>query len=188
MKRLFSIVLALAIAVTGSAQDGRKYEIRSGIAKMVTEAMGQKMESTVYFDNYGALETDRVNANGMEISTINKEGKTYVVNHTMKNVRSAPAQNEINFLNLTEEIIKQYKIGMIGFEKIGEWNCQKYTYEIDSMGQTLTCTAWVWKGIAVKNVAQSGGMEIILTMTELQENAKVDPAVFEVPTFQLTEP
>ena len=183
MKKFLSIVCVLAIAVSAFAQDAKKYEIKSGIVKTVTEVMGQKIEATAYFDNYGALEASKMNTNGMEICTINKEGKTYVVNYTMKNVQTVPQQAEINFLNLSEAVMKQYKIGMIGFEKVGERDCQKYTYEVSTMGQTVKSTAWVWKGIALKNVTEASGMTITMTVTEIQENAAVDPAVFEVPTF-----
>lgn len=183
MKKFLSIVCVLAIAISAFAQDGKKFEIKSGIAKMVTEVMGQKIESTVYFDNYGALEASKMNANGMEICTINKEGKTYMVNYTAKNVQTVPQQADINFLNLTEDVMKQYKIGMVGFEKVGERDCQKYTYETSVMGQTVKSTAWVWKGLTIKNVTEAGGVTVTITAAEIQENAEIDPAVFEVPTF-----
>ena len=56
-----------------------KYEINSGIVKTVMDMMGQKVESTLYFDNYGAQEATVTKmatpAGEMEVSTITKDGR-----------------------------------------------------------------------------------------------------------------
>lgn len=187
MKKVLSIVILLAISVSVFAQDGKKYEIKSGIVKTVTEVMGQKVEATAYFDNYGAIEASKTKTPSpmgeLDLTTISKDGKTYVVNHTMKNVQTVPQQQEINFLNLTDEVIKQYKVVMIGIEKIGERECSKYIFEMSMMGQTISSTAWVWKGITLKSVSQANGMTITVNVTELQEDAAIDASIFDVPTF-----
>ena len=53
----YAIALLMCIAVAAMGQETvKKYEMKSGIAKMKMFLMGQEIESTVYFDNYGALE------------------------------------------------------------------------------------------------------------------------------------
>ena len=96
--------------------------------------MGQKIESKGYFDDYGNLQSSKANTFGMEISTILRDGKTYMVNHSAKQVQEVPAQESINYLDLTDEIIAQYKIQEVGKETVAGKDCVKYTMEVSQMG------------------------------------------------------
>jgi hypothetical protein len=75
--------------------------------KVVTEVMGQKAEGVAYFDDYGALEASKSEANGMEVITIARDGKTYVVIPSAKQVREIPAQQSVNYLNLTDDVVEK---------------------------------------------------------------------------------
>ena len=77
MKRVLSLFAALMMAMAVMmAQDApKRYGIKSGEVKTVTEMMGQRIESPSWFDNYGALMASKANANGMEVSTIMRDGK-----------------------------------------------------------------------------------------------------------------
>ena len=113
MKRLFVVIATLLMAaVMMTAQDGaRKYGVKSGTAKVETEMMGQKVEITSWFDDYGALEATLTKMGGMEATTISKDGKSWMVNPAMKMVQEVPAQQEqVNFMNLTDELIAKYKL------------------------------------------------------------------------------
>ena len=61
MKRFMVMCMSLLVATTMlMAQDGaKKYGIKSGTITMVSEVMGQKIESKSYFDDYGALEASK---------------------------------------------------------------------------------------------------------------------------------
>ena len=116
MKRLFTALFAFTVMAVGLiAQEApKKYGIKSGTVKAVTEVMGQKAEGISYFDNYGALEAGKSQANGMEVLTITRDGKTYMVVPSVKQVREMPAQESVNYLNLTDDVIEKYKIKEIG--------------------------------------------------------------------------
>ena len=109
-KKLISLVLLLASAAgVAMAQDGHRYGIKSGILTQKSEMD----ETTVYFDNYGALEAQKMKMNFMgmdtEMTIIRKDGKTYMVNAAEKQVQEMPAGGgmggaDINFLNLTDAV------------------------------------------------------------------------------------
>ena len=175
MKRLFVFVAALLMAaVMMTAQDGaRKYGVKSGTAKVETEMMGQKVEITSWFDDYGALEA----------TTISKDGKSWMVNPAMKMVQEVPAQQEqVNFMNLTDEIVAKYKIKEIGKETVAGKECVQYSLEVEQMGQTVKMKVSVWKGYSMKSVSSVMGMDITATVTEFTE-CDVDPSHFEIPVF-----
>ena len=144
--------------------------------------MGQKIESKGYFDDYGNLQSSKANTFGMEISTILRDGKTYMVNHSAKQVQEVPAQESINYLDLTDEIIAQYKIQEVGKETVAGKDYVKYTMEVSQMGQTLKLTVSVWNGIPMKTVTNANGTEMTATVTEVTEG-DVDASLFEVPSF-----
>lgn len=189
MKKLTVLAVLLTVTFAAMAQEApKKYGIKSGIARTVTEVMGQKMEAMAYFDDYGALEASKTKTSvpgmgEMEIATISKEGKMYMVNYTNEQVQEMPQQETINYLNLTEDVIKKYKIQEVGKEMIGERECIKYTQEISQMGQTAAVTAWVYKGFTLKAVTKMGGMEVVVEVVEFTEDAYVLPQTFEVPSF-----
>ena len=79
-RKIITLFLLLATAAgVATAQDGHRYGIKSGIVTMKSE-MG---ETTVYFDNYGALEAQKMKMNFMgmntEMTIIRKDGKTDMV-------------------------------------------------------------------------------------------------------------
>ena len=75
MKHLFIIS-----ATTLTAQESpKRYGIKSGEYKTVTEVMGQKVNFHTWFDNYGALSRSDESSMGISITTLLKDGKTYFV-------------------------------------------------------------------------------------------------------------
>ena len=117
MRRFFTILPMLLIASTLlMAQDAsKKYGIKSATITTVSEVMGQKIESKGYFDDYGNLQSSKANTFGMEISTILRDGKTYMVNHSAKQVQEMPAQESINYLDLTDASIRLRKSEMMSW-------------------------------------------------------------------------
>lgn len=188
MKKIFSVLALLALTVAVLAQEPvKKFEIKSGIVKNVTEVMGQKMESTLYFDNYGAQQATTMKvatpAGQVEITTIVKDGKTYVVNTTSKQVQEIPTQEEVNYLNLTDEIKAKFKVNEAGTETLDGKVCTKYTEVIEQNGQKVDATVWVWKGFPIKTELSVSGMKATTNAVEFNENAVVLPIVFEIPKF-----
>lgn len=184
MKRLVLLLSVLLVASTIlMAQDAsKKYGIKSGTITTVSEVMGQKIESKGYFDDYGNLQSSKASTFGMEISTILRDGKTYMVNHSAKQVQELPVQESVNYLDLTDEIIAKYKIQEVGKETVAGKDCVKYTMEVSQMGQTIKLTVSVWNGIPMKTVTNANGTEMTATVTEVTEE-EVDASLFEVPSF-----
>ncbi len=184
MKKIFSLCAVLLVAVAAMAQNGTKYYgIKSGTIKIEMDMMGQTIPSTIYFDDYGAKQATSINMMGMEMTQINKDGKMYLVNKGEKSVQEMPQQQEqINYLNLTDEIKAKYKIKEVGKETVAGKECTTYTVEVSQMGQTVKTTVSVWNGIAMKTVADAGGFSMSQKVTEVKE-APVDAAIFEIPKF-----
>ena len=184
MKKIFSLCAVLLVAVAAMAQNGTKYYgIKSGTIKVEMDMMGQTIPSTIYFDDYGAKQATSMSMMGMEMTQINKDGKMYLVNKGEKSVQEMPQQQEqINYLNLTDEVKAKYKIKEVGKETVAGKECTTYTVEVSQMGQTVKTTVSVWNGIAMKTVADAGGFSMSQKVTEVKE-APVDAAIFEIPKF-----
>jgi hypothetical protein len=119
---------------------------------------------------------------GMEMTQINKDGKMYLVNKGDKSVQEMPAQESINYLNLTDEAIKKFKVKETGKETVSGKECTVYTAEISQMGQTAKATVSVWNGFPMKSVIDAGGFGITQKIVEIKEGP-VDASLFEVPKF-----
>lgn len=185
MKRFITLFAALMTAMTVTfAQDApKRYGIKSGEIMTVTEMMGQKIESPSWFDDYGARIVSKARANGMEITQIVRDGKTYMVNHAAKQVQEMPTQESINYLDLNEATIAKYKIVEDGKETVAGKECTRYKMEVSQMGQTVKLTVSVWQGLPMKTVTSTMGMDITATITEVTE-CEVDASLFEIPSFE----
>lgn len=191
MKQLASIVILLTITIAAVAQVDtvRLFGVKSGIAKSETMFLGKKTDSTTCFDNYGALMASKTfestpGAGEMEMVTISKNGRCYIVNNTTREVQEVPVENNINYLNLNDAVVKKYNITETGKEVIANRECTVYTEEISDMGPATKVTVWVWKGFPMKTVTAAGGINITVEVVEFTENAPVLPRNFDVPTFK----
>ena len=181
MKKILSICAVLLVAVTAMAQNGR-YGIKSGSYKTSMDMMGNAIEQTTYFDDYGAKEMTSMNMMGMEMTQITKDGTMYLVNKGEKSVQEMPGRESVNYLNLTDEVIAKNKIKETGKETVAGKECTVYTAEISQMGQTAKATVSVWNGIAMKSTIDMGGFAITQKVVEVKEGP-VDASLFEVPKF-----
>ena len=188
---LASLLMLVSLGLT--AQENapvKKYGFKSAIAKISTDMMGQKVESTAYVDEYGAKECQKakVEVPGMgavETGSIVKDGKSWSINYTMKQVQEVEIkpEDQPNFLNITEEAKKKFKIQEAGKEKVLDFDCDVYTLETEAEGMTAKLKVWCYKGFTLKSETELMGMKIITAVTEFKENAMVLPQVFDVPKF-----
>lgn len=185
MKRFIVCCLSLLAATTLMLGQNapKKFEIKSGRFTLVSEVMGQKVESKNYFDDYGNLQASVTSAFGMELTTISRDGKTYMVNAAAKQVQEMPVQESVNYLDLTDEVVAKYKIKEVGNETVVGKECVKYTMEVSQMGQTAHITVSVWQGIPMKTVTSVSGTDVAATITEIVEEP-VDASLFTVPSFE----
>lgn len=191
MRKLFLSLALFAATIAATAQETTKsYEIKSGIVRINTSVMGQTVESTTYFDNYGAVSASKSKtavpgAGEIEVSTITKDGKTYVVIPSMKQVQESPVNldESINYLQLTDEVMEKFNIKELGTETVCGKECKKYSEVITQQGQKVNATVWVWKGFPMKSVISAAGIEITTEVVEFTENAFILPQTFEIPSF-----
>lgn len=185
--------LLMLVAVGLSAQEKapvKKYGFKSAIAKFATEVMGQAVESTIYIDEYGAKECQKAKVEvpgmgTMESGVISKEGKTWNVNYTMKQVQEVEINpgDQPNFLDLNEETRKKFKIEEVGQEKVLDYDCTVYTLVTTSGEISANAKLWVYKGLPMKTETEAMGMKVTNVVTEFKEDAMVLPQVFDVPKF-----
>jgi hypothetical protein len=187
MKRIITLCAVLLVAVTAMAQDGaKKYGIKSGEFVTEMDMMGQTISGTTYFDDYGAKQIAKTKMEmmgmSMDMATLQLGNKNYMINYGDKTVQEMPAQESLNYMNLTPDVVKKYKVQEVGKETVNGKECTKYTAEISQMGQTAKTTVWVWQGIPIKSVIDMGGMAMTQSVKEVKEGP-VDASLFEVPKF-----
>lgn len=185
MKKILLSFLSFMFVIMAVAQE-KKYNIKSGMMNTITNVMGQRVESILYFDDYGNLECSLTkNSKGgtelFEVSTISKGGIMYIVNPLSKQIQEIPIPETINYLHLTPEIIKEYNIQELGSEKVLGKDCVKYSAETLQSGQKSSVIIWVWEGLPLKTITTSNGIEISVAVSELHINMPIDQNVFAVP-------
>ncbi|MFO7722422.1 MAG: hypothetical protein R6V49_04275 [Bacteroidales bacterium] len=162
-----------------------KYGIESGIVQYKTQMMGMDATQTLYFTDYGKKESTVTTAEmmGMKINsvTITKDGFIYTFDPVKKmgTKTSLSEQPNIDFENLTEEIMVDMKINEAGKETILGKPCIKYSINNESI--PMQGFYWVWKGIPMKTNAEMGNSAMVLEATELKDNAKIPDSQFDIP-------
>ena len=183
MKKYMTVVAALLVAVVAMGQaPAKKYGVKSGTVTVISDMMGEKVENTSYFDDYGAKEVTEINMMGMKMKQLSRDGKMYIINEGEKQVQEMPAQESINYLNLTPEVIKKYNVKEVGKETVAGKECTKYTAEIEQMGMKAKAEVSIWKGYAMKSKVDMGGFAISSEVKEIKEGP-VDAKLFDIPKF-----
>ena len=186
-KMLLTSVL-LCTTLTAIAQEAR-YEIKSAVIKKTVEMMGQKIEGVQYIDDYGKKESATMNmpmqgVPGMflRMRTVNMGDTVYTVNMELKTGNKVVLpEKPVNYLNLTPEVKDKYNIKELGQEDVAGKLCDKYSLEVTQMGQRVSTTIWVWKGISLKSVLSASGVSMTEMATDIQENVAVDAGHFTIP-------
>lgn len=171
-----------------------KYEIKSGIVEYKTQTMGTDVVQTLYFDNYGAKEANEI---AMEIAgiksntrTINKDGYMYNLDITTKTGTKtktfAASGADINFSELTDEMVKRMDLRKVGSEDFAGKTCDKYT--IDYKDLSMKGSFLVWKGVPLKSEVDLSTIHTTMVAKNFEENADVPAEKFEVPAdYNITE-
>lgn len=177
-----------------------KYKLKSGILTMVSETMGMKQNMTLYFDDYGSRESvetigemDMGVAGKVKIQnlSITKDGYSYSIDMTNKagtktKIPTTGNQKDIDFSNLTDDMMKQMKISKLGTEEIMGKTCDKYLMNDPALKMKSTYS--VWNGIPLKSEIDMAGIKATVTTTKIEENCTVPAEKFEIPKdIKLTE-
>ena len=185
MKKLLIITALLSFCMGAGAQE-KIYDVKSGKVTMEMDMMGQTIVQDIYFDDYGAKTATVSDFGGNKMRMLEKDGSNIMVNDAEKTAVRMPAmgpgaENRINFLNLDEKTVKKNKIKEVGEEAIAGKTCKKYTYKVLMMGQAITTTVWVYKGITLKSSTNTDFGEMVQQATKIEENIDIDPAMFTIP-------
>lgn len=185
MKKLLIITALLSFCMGAGAQE-KIYDVKSGKVTMEMDMMGQTIVQDIYFDDYGAKTVTVSDFGGNKMRMLEKDGSNIMVNDAEKTAVRMPAmgpgaENRINFLNLDEKTVKKNKIKEVGEETIAGKPCTKYTYKVLMMGQPITTTVWVYKGITLKSSTTTDFGEMGQQATKIEENIDIDPAMFTIP-------
>ena len=187
MKKLLIIAALLSCCIAAGAQE-KRYEVKSGKVTMEMDMMGRKVVQDIYFDDYGAKQAMIVEMRGQKMRGVEVDGEMLMINDAEKTAMKMPAMgmgggsNErINFLNTDPKYIKKNKIKEAGEEVVAGKTCKKYEYKVMMMGQPISATAWVYKGITLKTSTKTDFGDMGQTATKIEEDIKVDPAMFTIP-------
>ena len=187
MKKLL-IIAALFVCGLGAQAQEKLYEVKSGKITMEMDMMGQTMVQEVYFDDYGAKQATVMNMQGQKTRQITQDGSNIMIDDAAKTATKMPAmgmmgggRSEINWSNLDEKTIKKNKIQEAGEETIAGKTCKVYKYKVMMMGQAVSATACVYKGIVLKSSTSTDFGEMGQKATKIEENITIDPSMFTIP-------
>ena len=162
-----------------------KYAIKSGILEYQPSVMGFEARQTTYFDNYGALEANIVSMEIMgtksESLTLTRDNYIYtidLVNKTGTKVYASP-KSSINFEDLTEEALMDWKLKREGKETVLGKECEKWYMDNDDL--KMKGYYWTWKGVALKVDLDMSISKMQLEATKIEENANIPADRFEIP-------
>jgi hypothetical protein len=171
-------------AATETATPKGKYAIKSGIVEYKTQMMGMDMKQTLTFDDYGQKEATDVEADMMGVKihtvTITKDGFIYTLDMEKKTgTRISGKSPDIDFENLSEQMVKDMNLKKEGTEEYLGKTCEKMS--IDYTKMKMKGTFLVYKGIALKSDTDMGTMKMNLTGEKFEENPSIPASKFEIP-------
>ena len=175
-------------SVTAKLTPKGKYTLKSGIVEYKNQMMGMDSKQILTFDDYGNKELTEVMMEmmGTKIHTlaITKDGFVYNIDlvkktGTKRPVLTAKVPTDIDFENMTKEMIKDMNVKKEGTEKFLGRTCEKITIDSKKMG--LKGTYLTYKGIALSVNTDMGTVKMKLVAEKFIENPTIPAAKFEVP-------
>lgn len=165
-----------------------KYGIKSGIIEYKTQMMGMEVKQVNTFDDYGQKQTQEMAMEmmGTKVNnkTIIKDGFIYNLDLTNKTGTKVPLtsmsqKSDIDFENLTEELMKDMNIKKIGTEVFLGKTCDKMS--IDYKDIQMKGTYLVYKGIPLSMDSEIGAMKMKMVADKFVENPNVPADKFDIP-------
>jgi hypothetical protein len=164
-----------------------KYAIKSGIVEYKTQMMGMEVKQVHTFDDFGKMEAQDVAMEMMGTKihnkTIIKEGYVYNLDLVKKTGTKSPinamANTDIDFENLSEELIKDMDLKKLGTEVFLGKTCDKMS--IDYKKMQMKGTYLVYKGIPLSMDNEIGTMKIKMVADKLVENPSIPADMFDIP-------
>lgn len=186
MKRILLFALTLLVALGASAQDGRRYGIKSGILELEVNADGHITAETQYFEDYGAHEStmftmDIPGLMKYDSYTITKGKEAWGVSDDGTKRNSKAFDNplwDFTLLNPSPEVVAKYKIEEVGSDTVLGRKCTIYTYETTQGRKAVYWKAWVYKGVTLKAITKRGRKESTIEAKSFRENVAIPAKAF----------
>ena len=177
-------------ATAPTAAKGR-YGIKSGIFTVTSNAMGQDIITTTYFDDYGKKEYQEAKMEmkmmGQTIKTnnvtiVNGDGFRYTIDMEKKTGIKmkdfgGSGSSTMDMSAMSEKMSKEYHIKKEAPVTILGKTCDSYSMD-GKMGKGTFAT---WQGISMRSEMTVSGMKMKIEATKLEENVSIPADKFEVP-------
>jgi hypothetical protein len=193
MQRTIIVILALTsfLTVCVNAQ-GKKYGLKSGIVTYSTESFGMKVESKLYFDDYGSiecLETIVAEEYGdtkseMRSRVLTRDGYNYTYDvgkktGTKRKSSGNRSSSLYDFSGMSDKMKKEYQVKELGTEEFLGRKCSKFSME--NKEEEMKGTFLTWNNLLLKSQTNSGGTDAKMIATKVEENTKIPSEKLEVP-------
>jgi hypothetical protein len=167
--------------------DYAKFAMKSGVIEMESVTMGMKQNIMMYFDDWGQMVANEIHMSVLgqktHIVSIIKDGWSYEIDMIKKQGRKVKidmnAYDQINYLKMDDQMMKDFNITFIGDVEILGRQCKEY--ELNMKEQGLKAKTAVWNGIALRSEASVMGMSVKINVTKIQENVEIPAEKFEIP-------
>ncbi len=167
--------------------DSALFGLKSGVIEMESEAMDMKQFVVMYFDSWGHLLMNEIQMEVMgqksHIMTIIKDGWSYQIDMIqrtgMKFRIDTSSYEQINYLQMTDEMMKENHMEYIGETEVLGRKCREY--KIDMKKENMQMKVAIWKGITMKSEGNMMGIKTSVTVTDIQENVEIPKEKFEIP-------
>ena len=163
-----------------------RYAIKSGIIEYKSMVMGMEAKQTTYFDDFGALEANETVMEMMGIKTasitINRDGYVYTFDPEQKTGKKTVAYygSNVNFEDLTDEILKDWNLKKEGKETVVGKECEKWSMDNTTMG--MKGYYWVYKGVPLKVDATMGSGKMQMDAISFKENVEIPAGKLDIPS------
>lgn len=165
-----------------------KYGIKSGIVEYKTSIMGMDAKQIITFDDFGKTELTEVimDVMGVKIhsATLNTGGFVYNYDVIKKSGTKTSVTTvktpDIDFENMTKEMMQDMNIKKHGSENFLGKNCQQVS--IDSKKLEMKGNYLIYKGIPLKVNTDVGTIKMILIAEKFIENPAIPTDKFRVPS------
>lgn len=179
-------------SVKGSTSDFQKrYGIKSGVIEYIITG-SQEGTKTLYFDSWGMRQAEytrsilSVSGFTKSLNIVNiidgeyqyminmdQNSGTRTRNPVLKSIEQLKRQKGFN--EFGEQMLLSMGANKIGSDEFLGKDCD--VYEMKSTGTKL----WVWEWITLKSETKSGGLNINLTATRINEGGEISAEKFKVP-------
>lgn len=164
-----------------------KYAIKSGIVEYKTSMMGMDAKQILSFDDFGKKEMTEVMMEmmGTKIHTVTLNIEGFIYNYDLikktgtKTTVGTIKTPDIDFENMTKEMMQDMNIKKDGNENYLGKNCQKVS--IDSKKMQMKGNYLIYKGIPLKVNTDLGTIKMNLLAEKFIENPSFTSNKFKVP-------